>query len=136
MSEQAIPTLARLLLAGIFVRSGVSHALDVPGMQQAIIGKGFPSELAWVAAIAATVILLAGGTSLLLGLRVRWGAAALVVFLIPATILFHGDVLDSAEGAQFLKNLGLIGGLLLLWYSGPGLLSIDGPRQRSWFGKW
>ncbi|NCJ07748.1 DoxX family membrane protein [Synechococcales cyanobacterium C] len=136
MNEQAIPTLARLLLAGIFVRAGVSHAMDLPGMQQAISAKGFPSELALVAAIAATIILLLGGTSLLLGLRVRWGAIALIIFLIPTTLLFHGNVLDSSEGTQFLKNIGLIGGLLLLWYSGPGLLSIDGPRQRSWFGKW
>ena len=32
---------------------------------------------------------------------------------------------------QFMKNLGLIGGFLLLIGSGPGRLSLDAMRQRS-----
>ena len=37
-----------------------------------------------------------------------------LVFLVPTTLLFHGDVSDSGQRIQLLKNLAIIGGLLLV----------------------
>ncbi len=42
------------------------------------------------------------------------GAMLLVVFLVPITLLFHGDVGDSGQRIQLLNNLAIIGGLLLV----------------------
>ena len=38
----------------------------------------------------------------------------LLVFLVPITVLFHGDWSNSQERIQLLKNLAIIGGLLLV----------------------
>jgi hypothetical protein len=42
------------------------------------------------------------------------GALPLVVFLVPTTLLFHGDVADRMERIQLFKNLAIMGGLLLV----------------------
>ena len=44
----------------------------------------------------------------------RLGVVLLLVFLIPTTLIFHGDVADRMERIQLLKNLAIIGGLLLV----------------------
>ena len=33
---------------------------------------------------------------------------------MPTTLLFHGDVSDTTQRIQLLKNLAIIGGLLLV----------------------
>jgi putative oxidoreductase len=38
----------------------------------------------------------------------------LLLFLVPTTLLFHGDVADKMERIQLLKNLAIMGGLLLV----------------------
>jgi putative oxidoreductase len=37
-----------------------------------------------------------------------------LLFLVPTTLLFHGDVADSGERIQLFKNLAIMGGLLLV----------------------
>ncbi|MEM8503970.1 MAG: hypothetical protein AAF716_12550 [Cyanobacteria bacterium P01_D01_bin.1] len=49
----------------------------------------------------------------------------MILFLVPATLVFHNFVADPGELISFLKNLGLIGGLPLLIYTGPGKASLD-----------
>ena len=38
----------------------------------------------------------------------------LLLFLVPTTLLFHGDVADKMERIQLFKNLAIMGGLLLV----------------------
>jgi putative oxidoreductase len=40
--------------------------------------------------------------------------APLLLFLVPATLLFHADLIDAGERIQSLKNLSIVGGLLLV----------------------
>ena len=49
----------------------------------------------------------------------------LILFLIPATLVFHNPIANPSEINGFLKNIGLIGGLLMVIYTGAGALSID-----------
>jgi len=48
------------------------------------------------------------------GWRARLGVVLLLLFLIPTTLIFHGDVADKMERIQLFKNLAIIGGLLLV----------------------
>jgi len=68
---------------------------------------------------------VAGGLSILFGFKARWGALALFMFLIPATLIFHTDFSDPNQIGIFLKNLAIMGGLLMVASSGPGSLSMD-----------
>lgn len=117
-----IPLVARICLALIFLNSGVNHALGFPGFVDTI-GQVLP--LAGLVAVFTVIFLLVGSIFLILGYKVRIGATLLIVFLIPTTLIFHNFLADPGELISFLKNLGLIGGLLLLIYTGPGKVSLD-----------
>lgn len=60
-----------------------------------------------------------GGVLVLLGMKVRLGVGLLILFLIPTTAIMHAFWLyegAAMEGqmTQFLKNLSILGGLLVL----------------------
>lgn len=61
------------------------------------------------------MLLMAVGSALVIsGWRSRLGAVLLLIFLIPTTLLFHGNAGDAAERIQLLKNLSIMAGLLLV----------------------
>lgn len=121
--QDIIPLVARILLSAIYLVSGVNKILNPAGTQEYMAANGmFWTGLFLVLAIA---IELAGGLSLLLGYKTRLGAIALIIFLIPATLIFHTNLADPIQQIMFLKNLGLLGGLLLVMQSGPGRISLD-----------
>jgi len=114
---------ARVFLSIIFIKAGISHISGFSGFQQTIAGQGLP--LPGLVAVGAIAFLLIGGILLLLGFKTQIGAILLIVFLVPTTLLFHNFIADPSQTNAFLKNLGLIGGLLMTIFAGPGRLSID-----------
>lgn len=114
--------LPRILLALVFVFGGfgflTNFAATVAYVQSGLDPLGLGS-LAATATAAAIVLKLGGGIMLLLNYQTRLAASMLIVFTVAATLLYHTDW-SGPQGAmqqtQFLKNLAIIGGLLL--YSG------------------
>jgi putative oxidoreductase len=104
--------IARVLLCLVFVYSLVGKLTGFAGPAAAIAAKGLP--LAPVLLVAAIVLMAAGSALVISGWRSRLGAVLLLLFLVPTTMLFHGDVADAGERIQLLKNLAIVGGLLLL----------------------
>ena len=82
--------------------------------------------LAGLIAAVTVAFQLLGALSLILGYKIKLGSILLIVFLIPATLLFHNFIGDPSQINAFLKNVGLIGGLLMLINSGAGAVSLDG----------
>ena len=127
--DRYAPLAARVLVSQIFLISGVMKLIDPAGTQQQMAEKG----MFWVPLffVGAVVFELAGGLSLLLGYKTRLGALALILFLIPVTLVFHSwwTYPDPKEQQvnmfMFLHNLTLMGGLLLFLTLGPGPLSLD-----------
>jgi putative oxidoreductase len=84
--------------------------------------------------VGAIVFLIAGSFSIILGYKSRIGATLLLIFLILATYYFHhfwnlSDPKQQQEQMiQFLKNLGLMGAMLLIIANGTGPLSLDNRR--------
>jgi putative oxidoreductase len=78
----------------------------------------------------ATVVLLVGGLSVIVGYRTRWGALVLAAFTVVASVMFH-DFWNMVGGERhehltmFLANIGLLGGLLIIAGFGPGSFSLD-----------
>src|SRR5262245_21702586 len=76
--------------------------------------------------VGAIVFLIVGGISLIVGYKARFGAALLLVFLVLATYFFHDFWTVSDPKAQqeqmiqFMKNLALIGAMLLIVANGAG----------------
>lgn len=114
--------LSRILLAVIFILSGFGKLTNFSGTAQMMGGVGFPAPQFFL--VCAILLELGGGLALLLGFRARWAALALIIFLIPATLVFHAAHLSGPKGQdqmiQTLKNLAILGGLLKFYTDGPG----------------
>ncbi|MFQ5641881.1 MAG: DoxX family protein, partial [bacterium] len=75
--------------------------------------------------VMAIILEVAGGISVLLGFKAKWGALALIIFLIPTTLIFHNNLSDQIQMIMFMKNLAILGGLIALAINGPGAMSLD-----------
>jgi putative oxidoreductase len=119
---------ARVLLALMFILAGFSKFANLSGTAGYIASQGLP--LPQVAAFGAATLEVLGGIALALGLQARWAAGALAAFTLVATVVFHAFWAMPAEQAfvnqlMFMKNLAVIGGLLLVVSFGAGPASID-----------
>ena len=125
--------LGRFAIAAIFLVSGSAKLLDVQGTAAHMSAVGIP--YAQTLAMFAGVAEILGALSLVFGALTRVGAIGLILFMIPTTLLFHnfwvyeGDE-QRTQLVNFLKNLGLTGGLILLISYGPGRYSIDSLLRR------
>lgn len=119
---------ARICLCLIFLKAGISHIIGFSGFTEVISSQGLP--LAPLLALGTVVFQVLGGISLLLGYQTKIGSILLILFLIPASLMFHNPIADPNELNSFLKNIGLIGGLLMVIYAGAGALSIDGKKNQ------
>ena len=122
------PVLARILLAAIFIASGFGKLMDPGHAAGMIASKGLPAPQAL--AILAGITELGGGLALAFGCGSRLAALILFLFLIPTTYLFHNPLeLAGAEKMnqqiQLMKNLAIMGGLLMVFSYGPGPASVD-----------
>jgi putative oxidoreductase len=115
--ERMLATIGRILLSLIFIGAGLSKIAEWSGTAAMMAGKGLPAV---PLLLTLTVALeLGGGLAILSGNGARAAALALALFLVPTTILFHG--FWAAQGAEhaiqqlnFMKNLAIMGGLLVL----------------------
>ncbi len=79
--------------------------------------------------IGAIFILILGGTLVLAGYRSGLGAVLLLLYWIPATFIVHSwwnDPIEiqREESIAFMKNLAIVGGLLMIFVNGSGRYSI------------
>ncbi len=118
-----LPLAARVCLCLIFLKAGISHILGFNSTVEMMSNSGLP--LANILLFFTIVFQLLGGLSLLLGYQIKLGSILLIVFLIPATLVFHNPIANPSEINNFLKNIGLMGGLLMTIHTGAGALSID-----------
>lgn len=126
-----IPLAARIFLTILFLHSGLNKILDFGGTQEYMASSGIPAGLTGFLLVCSIIIEILGALSVILGYKARWGAIALIVFLVPTTLLFHTNFAESMQVTQFFKNLALIGGLLMVVYFGSGPLSIDRDAKSS-----
>jgi putative oxidoreductase len=122
------PLLGRILLAHIFLLSGVGKIMDWEGTAEHMAGRG----MFWIPAflIASISIEHCGSLSLIAGFKTRLGATALFLFLIPVTLVFHNfwtypEAQQQMQMINFMKNIAIMGGLWMVIGLGPGPISID-----------
>jgi putative oxidoreductase len=121
----------RVFLAAIFVLSGAGKLFAWKATAAYAAAQGVPA----FALAGATALELAGGLSVLTGYKLRWGVAALLVFLVPVTLVFHNfwafqGELQQLQLAMFLKNLAIAGGLLVVLSTQPAAQesAVMGPK--------
>ncbi len=139
--------LGRFFISLVFLAGAVNKILHWHDSERALMNTlcewqsntGFSDNLndclaamiPWtpVLLLTATLFELLGGLSILLGYKEKWGATLLVLFLVPTTIIMHefwfveGGAREM-QLAHFLKNLAILGGLILFIQQGS-----DKPRN-------
>ena len=131
--QAPLAILGRLCLVAIFALSAVSNKIpNFNKVAEGMASVGVP--IPTVALASAIAFLLVGSALVAVGYRARFGALLLLLFLIPATYYFHApwNAVTPGETTQqvihLLKNLGLMGAMLLIMASGPGAGSLDGSK--------
>lgn len=120
----------RVLFSAIFLTAALTHFL--PQTIGYAAQSGVP--LAGLLVPFSGLMAGAGALSVMLGWHARVGGALLVLFLVPVTVTMHAfwNVADPMQAqlqqAMFMKNVGLLGGALLIAYFGAGPLSLDARR--------
>jgi len=116
--------VARFLLALLFLVSAVRQTMYRHGVAQEMAAHGMictPFLLG-----CAILIELTGGLSLMLGYATLWGVLELIAFTLAATFIYYRNIVDRDKLIHVLKNLAIIGGLLMIAAVGPGTIGIDG----------
>jgi len=126
--------VGRILLGLIFVLSGFAKISGFDGTAGYIASKGLPFPQ--LLAALTIVVELGGGLALMAGLYTRQAVVALAVFSLLTAVVFH-NFWAAPQGEQmmqqinFMKNLAIAGGMLVVAAFGPGRLSVDARRLAS-----
>ena len=118
----------RILLALMFIPAGFGKLTNIGGTAGYIASGGlpFPSLLA----VLAGALELFGGLALVIGFKVRWVGLAMALFTLAASMLFHPfwsvpEAQQMVTKLLFMKNISVVGGMLLISALGAGALSVD-----------
>jgi len=124
----AVKLIGRILLSAVFIGSGLSKVMAFSMMTGYVAAKGLPMPAVALGIAAAVEIL--GGLAVLVGFKTTIASWILFLYVIPTTFLFHNfwalqgmEKMDNQ--AHFMKNLAIMGGLLILAASGAGGYAVD-----------
>jgi putative oxidoreductase len=115
-------------MAAIFLPSGFGKLTHLAGFEHMLAAKGLPAP--GLLAVIGAASEFSGSVLIALGLFTRWAALLMAVFTVIAALISH-DFWIAAEAArrlqylQFMKNMAIVGGFLILLVGGPGRVSID-----------
>ncbi len=135
--------VGRVLLVLIFLLSALGNKIpNFTATAERMAEQGVP--LPKVALVGAIVFLILGSLSIIVGYKARYGAALLLIFLIAASFYFHDfwsyapdthyilstDRMVRRQVAQmelthFMKNMALMGAMLIIMANGSGVMSLD-----------
>jgi putative oxidoreductase len=121
----------RILFALIFITAAPRHFTHEGVQHAAELGAPLAGLLVPISGLMA----LAGGLSVAVGYKTRWGAWLLVGFLVPVTLMMHAywklhdPSMIHVQQAMFAKNLSMLGAALLITQFGAGEVSVDAANE-------
>ena len=109
-----IKRIGKLLIAYLFIASAAYEGIfGFTDFVDLIKNKGLPFPL--ILAILAITVKILGGFSIALDIYPKIGTIALIVFMLIVTPIYHNGFAELEEMDSMLKNIAIIGGLLLIW---------------------
>lgn len=109
--------IGRIIFGGYWLMGSFNHFKNLDYMAQYATSKGTPAAKA--AVVGTGILLLLGGSSMLLGTYPSVGIALLIVFLLGVSVKIHNfwqvndPQMKQLEMINFMKNMALIGALLM-----------------------
>jgi len=118
-----LPVLARLLMCSLFIWDGVLQLRDPAGTVAYFASLHVPAPQ--VAVWVSIPIHLLGGAAILVGFKIRWAAAVLLLFCLGTAFGIHLWAGDMENMINFYKNLVMAGGFLYVIAFGAGAIAFD-----------
>lgn len=120
--------IGALCLLALFIGSGINKITNFESTADLLSKKsGFnmiPKIIVRLVILLSIVLLVVGSLYILKTIFMKRESAeklfynltvgALIIFTILATLLFHNVVMDPSQKIHFMKNLAIVGGLILL----------------------
>lgn len=110
--------IGRLIFGGFFVYNGINHIVNRKQLAEYTRAKNVPKAEA--AVVTTGVMMLAGGTSVVLGIKPKFGTLAILGFLAGVSPIMHDfwraedPNQRQADIIHFAKNLAMVGAALAL----------------------
>lgn len=127
--------IGRLIFGGFFLYSGINHLMNRKQMAPYAQSKGVPNPE--LAVTLSAIPLLIGSTSILLGIKPKLGAMAILGFLAGVSPVMHDFWRNEDPNERlnnmvnFMKNLALAGGALaLMGVHEPWKVSVPAAKRR------
>ena len=119
--EKFFALTSRILLAAIFILSGLNKTQNYAGTQGYMDAMGVPSAVLPLV-IALEII---GGVLLVIGYKIKPIAFLLGGFCLATALLFHFDLQDQNQFIHFFKNIAMAGGFFAILANGSSAVSLD-----------
>jgi putative oxidoreductase len=128
--NKLIAFVGRLMVGGFYLYYGLNNLVDYAGMTGYAAFKGVPMPS--IAVAIGAVLLVIGSISLLVGYRPVLGISALILFLLPVTMMMHNfwtiadPQMHVIEQGMWMRNMALAGAaLVFLAIPRPWVWSVD-----------
>ena len=126
--KDVLDLIARIMISTIFLFEAFDSIIYYNSTQNTMTEYG----VHWrqdILLIGAIVLLILGGLLILIGYRAKFGAVLLLCYWIPVTLIVHSfwDAPEEVRRVQsilFMKDIAIIGGLLMLLVHGSGKYSV------------
>jgi putative oxidoreductase len=136
-TQDAAALAGRIMLALMFVISGLGKIGAFADTTVYMASAGLPAidPLLEILLIVTILVELGGGTAIIFGWKTRQATVVIFLFTALVTVVFHrfwDAPPDQAIAQQlmFMKNVAVMGGLLVLWAFGPGEYALDDTYRR------
>ena len=131
-TSNVLTLLGRVMLAAIFILAGYGKLMGYNDVAKYAATTGYMAANGVPGAVLPLVIAaeLGGGLLILLGFQTRIIALVLAAFTLVAAAMFHYRPADQMQMTNFMKNIAIAGGFLLLAAHGAGVYSVDAMMAR------
>lgn len=120
-----VPLIGRILFSAVFIMFGFNHFVMGEGMT-GMVPDFLPAQTLVV--YLTGIVSVGAGLMVLVGFRTKLAALVLALFVLSTALFVHASGFfagDMNATANFMKDLGLAGGALLINHFGAGPMSMD-----------
>ena len=116
-----VEVLGRIFIYSLFIVEAIRKFFSPDEGMIYMSDYGVPEILFYPSLIFEFVVPLI----LIAGFKTRFFASLLFLFVLSVTVIFHTDFSNNMQMISFLKNLAIMGGLLIIISNKPQMCSID-----------
>ena len=116
-----VEILGRIFISSLFIVEAVRKFFSPDEGMMYMSDYGVPEILFYPSLIFEFVVPLI----LIAGFKTKFFASLLFLFVLSVTVIFHTDFGNNMQMISFLKNLAIMGGLLIIISNKPQMCSID-----------